>query len=249
MSVNVQPGSEPFSHLGDPHGVLVLHGFTGNPASMRSIAERCAEAGYSVELPRLAGHGTSVEDLMTTTWRDWLSDAERAYDELAVRCDAVAVVGLSMGGGLAARVAELRPVAGCVFINPLVKPPPVEFTEGIDALLASGMTSFDSIGSDIKRDGGVENSYAATPLVPLKSLFAGIATVSEDLARIGSPSLVIVSREDHVITWDRADEFIEKVTGPVERVWLDDSFHVATIDNAQALVESVTLDFLARVFA
>jgi esterase/lipase len=42
---------------------------------------------------------------------------------------------------------------------------------------------------------------------------------------------------------------VEKVTGPVERVWLEDSYHVATIDNDQALVESLTMDFLARVFA
>jgi carboxylesterase len=203
MSVDVQPGSEPFTHLGNANGVLVLHGFTGNPASMRPIAERCAAAGYSVELPRLAGHGTSVEDLTTTTWEDWLGGAEGAYDALAAHCDQVAVVGLSMGGGLAARVAELRPVVGCVFINPLVKPPPSEFVEGVDALIASGMTSIESIGSDIKRDGSVESSYDATPLVPLRSLFAGVATVSEDLARIGSPSLVIASREDHVITWDR----------------------------------------------
>jgi carboxylesterase len=249
MSVDVLPGSEPFSQTGDAHGVLVLHGFTGNPSSMRSIAQRCAEAGYSVELPRLAGHGTSVEDMMTTTWDDWLKGAEGAYDELAARCDAVAVVGLSMGGALAARVAQLRPVVGCVLINPLVKPPPTEFVEGVDALIASGLTSFDSIGSDVKRDGSVESSYDATPLVPLKSLFAGVATVSDDLARIEAPSLVIVSREDHVITWDRADEFIEKVSGPVERVWLEESYHVATIDNDQALVESLTLDFLARVFA
>jgi carboxylesterase len=248
MSVDVLPGSEPFSHVGGPHGVLVLHGFTGNPGSMRPLAQRCADAGYGVELPRLAGHGTNVEDLMTTAWADWLKGAEEAYDTLAERSDAVAVVGLSMGGALAARVAELRSVAGCVLINPLVKVPPSEVVEGVDALIAGGVTSFDSIGSDIKREGGFEGSYNATPLVPLRSLFAGVATVEEDLSRIDAPCLVLVSREDHVITWDRADELVEKVRGPLERVWLEDSFHVATMDNDQALVESLTLDFLARVF-
>ena len=98
MNVDIMPGCEPFSFAGSDSGVLVLHGFTGNPSSVRSIAERAAAAGYTVELPRLPGHGTSVEDMMTTTWDDWSGAALDAYDELAERCERVAIVGLSMGG-------------------------------------------------------------------------------------------------------------------------------------------------------
>ncbi len=116
MSVEVMAGSESYSHAGSSSGVLVLHGFTGNPASMRSIAENAAAAGYSVSLPRLPGHGTSVEDMMTTTWADWSKAAEAAYDELALTCSRIAVVGLSMGGGLAAYIGEVRPTVGIVFI-------------------------------------------------------------------------------------------------------------------------------------
>jgi len=242
------PGCEPFSHHGGPSGVLVLHGFTGNPSSLRSIAEGAARAGYSVELPRLPGHGTSVQDMITTTWADWVESAESTFDELATRCDRVAVVGLSMGGGLAAHVAEVRPsVAGCVFINPLVKPPGPEMLEGVHLLLESGLESIDSIGSDIKREGVVESSYPATPLAPVKSLFEGIVSVHENLKLISAPSLLLSSREDHVVTTDNGDDLEAMVTGPVERVWLENSFHVATLDNDQELVESLTLDFLARV--
>jgi carboxylesterase len=250
MTIEVMAGSESFSHQGGPSGVLVLHGFTGNPASLRSIAERCAQAGYSVELPRLPGHGTSVEDMATTTWADWSRTAEETYDALAERCDQVAVVGLSMGGGLAAFVAENRPgVAGCVFINPLVKPPPAELLDGLNQLLEAGVESFESIGSDIKKEGAVEASYNATPLLPAKSLFEGIAVVHDYLARITAPSLLISSREDHVVTSDNGDDVVDLVSGPVERVWLEDSYHVATMDNDQELVESLTLDFLSRVFS
>jgi len=247
MTLEVMPGCEPFSHHGGRSGVLVLHGFTGNPASLRSIAERAAEAGYSVELPRLPGHGTSVEDMITTTWADWSATAESSYDDLASRCERVAVVGLSMGGGLAAHVAEVRPVAGCVFINPLVKPPGPEMLEGIHLLLESGVETIESIGSDIKREGGFEGSYAATPLAPAKSLFEGIVAVHENLQRISAPSLLMSSREDHVVTSDNGDDLAAMVAGPVERVWLENSYHVATMDNDQELVESLTLDFLARV--
>jgi carboxylesterase len=248
MTADVLPGAEAFSHRGNASGVLVLHGFTGDPSSVRSIAERAAAAGYSVELPRLPGHGTTVEDMMTTTWADWSKSAEQAYDELAERCERVAVVGLSMGGGLAAYLAEERPsVAGCVLINPLVKPPTPDLYDGLVALLDAGVESIESIGSDVKKDGVIESSYDATPLVPAKSLFEGVASVHERLAQITSPILLLSSREDHVVTLDNGDDLVTGVSGPIERVWLEDSFHVATIDSDQELVESSTMDFLARV--
>jgi len=248
MTSDVLPGAEPFSHRGGPSGVLVLHGFTGNPSAMRPIATLAAAKGYTVELPRLPGHGTSVEDLMTTTWSDWAETAEAAYDELAERCERVAIVGLSMGGALTAYVAELRAsVAGCVFINPVVKAPPAEMLEGLEALLAAGLETIDSIGSDLKKEGGLESSYDATPLVSTKSLFDGLVKVHESLHLIIAPSLLLSSREDHVVTSDNGDDLVAMVSGPIERVWLENSYHVATLDNDQALVESLTFDFLARV--
>jgi carboxylesterase len=248
MTADVLPGAEAFSHRGNASGVLVLHGFTGNPSSMRPIAERLAAAGYSVELPRLPGHGTTVEDMMTTTWADWSKTAEQACDELAERCERVAVVGLSMGGGLAAYLAEERPsLAGCVLINPLVKPPTPELYEGLIGLIGAGVASIDSIGSDVKKDGVIESSYDATPLVPAKSLFEGISSVHQKLSEITAPVLLLTSREDHVVTSDNGDDLATGVSGPLKRIWLENSYHVATIDNDQELVESLTVDFLARV--
>ena len=248
MTQDILIGAEPYSHQGGSSGVLVLHGFTGNPSSLRSIAELAADKGFSVELPRLPGHGTNVEDMMTTTWADWTQSAEAAYLDLASRCERVAIVGLSMGGSLTAYLAERHDgLAGCVFINPFVKSPAAEIVEGLDALLDAGLEALDSIGSDIKKEGGLESSYDATPLAAAKSLFAGIAGVNDDLSRITCPVLLLSSREDHVVTTDNGDDLVEKVRGPVERVWLENSYHVATLDNDQALVESLTLDFLVRV--
>lgn len=249
MTVDIMPGCEPFSYHGSASGVLVLHGFTGNPATMRSLGELAATAGYSVELPRLAGHGTTVEDMISTTWADWSRDAEEAYDTLSARCDRVAVVGISMGGGLGAHIAEVRPtVAGCVLINPVVKPL-ADVLEGLRQLLEAGVETVESIGSDIKKEGAIEASYNATPLAPVLSLFEGLQTVHEKLHLISAPVLLISSREDHVVSSDNGDDLVAMVSGPIERIWLENSYHVATIDNDQELVESLTLDFLARVLS
>src|ERR1700758_4296441 len=90
-----------FSAPGGPTGVLVLHGFTGAPSSMRPLAEAFAAAGFAVELPLLPGHGTTPEELAAVTYADWLSCATDALDALDARCERVLVAGLSMGGTLA----------------------------------------------------------------------------------------------------------------------------------------------------
>jgi carboxylesterase len=134
-----------------------------------------------------------------------------------------------------------------VLINPLVKPPLPELYDGLLQLLDAGVESIESIGSDVKKEGVNESSYGATPLLPAKSLFDGIASVHEKLGQITAPVLLLSSREDHVVTSDNGDDLVAGVSGPIERIWLEDSYHVATIDNDQELVESLTMDFLARV--
>jgi carboxylesterase len=243
------PGCEPYRAQGGPFGVLVLHGFTGNPFSMRSLAEACANAGYSVELPRLPGHGTSVEDLMTTSWADWSKTALEKYDELAGRCEKVAIVGLSMGGGLTALVAESRPeVVGCVFINPWINPLTPELLDGLSQFIEAGVKTFDAVGSDIKKELTSEFAYDATPLVATKSVCDGLVDVKANLAKIKVPSLLLTSRTDHTVNWERGEDIVASTCGPVEQIWLEDSYHVATLDNDAPLVESATLAFLHEVF-
>ncbi len=99
----------------------------------------------------------------------------------------------------------------------------------------------------MKKEGVIESSYDATPLVPVKSLFEGVASVHQQLGQITAPILLLSSREDHVVTSDNGDDLVTTVSGPIERVWLENSYHVATIDNDQELIESLTMDFLARV--
>ena len=249
MSDDIIPGCEPFSSSGNSMGVLVLHGFTGNPYSMRPLAERCARAGYSVELPRLPGHGTLLEDLVPRRWPDFVEVALGVYDELARRCDKVAVVGLSVGGGLTALIAEERPsIAGCVFINPMLKGPGAEMEQGLRDLIDTGLEILATDGgSDIKKEGTTEAKYDGWPLRALQSVIEGVEVVDANLASITAPSLLLSSREDHTVAPDNGDEIVEKSSGPVERIWLEESYHVATLDNDQELVESATIDFLAKV--
>jgi len=121
----VLPGAEAWSYTaadssqGRAPGALVLHGFTGNPSSVRTLAQAFAAEGFHVELPRLPGHGTTIEDMLTTGWGDWSAATEDAYERLAGRAGAIVVAGLSMGAELTLWLALRHPqVVGIVCINP-----------------------------------------------------------------------------------------------------------------------------------
>jgi pimeloyl-ACP methyl ester carboxylesterase len=157
VSHPVLAGAEPFSAAGDRRGALVLHGFTGCPQSVRGLAQSLADAGFTVELPLLPGHGTSVDDMLPTRWEDWSGAAAAAFADLSARCDGVVVAGLSMGGTLALWLAERHPgIAGLVLVNPLVAPPDDSVRALLDAMLAQGETVAPGIGSDIAKEGVAE---------------------------------------------------------------------------------------------
>ncbi|HKA05496.1 MAG TPA: alpha/beta fold hydrolase [Acidimicrobiales bacterium] len=244
----LMPGAEPWSVAGGPAGALCLHGFTGNPTSMRPVAKAFAAAGFTVELPRLPGHGTAVEDMMATGWAGWTEAAEAVYDDLAARCERVVVSGLSMGGSLTLWLASRHPeIAGLVCVNPAVVPQPPEVVEMVRGMLAEGQDRMPGIGSDIADPDAVESSYSETPLGPLLSLMDGLAELQPHLGRITSPLLLMTSTNDHVVTPTDSDALAAAVSGPVERITLERSYHVATLDYDAALVTERAVAFARKV--
>jgi carboxylesterase len=230
--------------------VLVLHGFTGVPMSMRPLAEAFADAGFGVELPRLPGHGTTPEDLAERGFEDWYATAEAAYLELAAAHERVVAVGMSMGGTLACALATNHPeLAGLILINPFIEPHPDSFVELLGQMLSSGARSIPSIGSDINRPGVSGGGYGETPIAPLLSLVEAVRALAPRLGGITCPVLLFSSRVDHVVPTSTGDYFESKVAGPLERVHLEHSFHVATLDQDAAELEARAVAFAQKVTA
>ena len=246
----VMPGAEPFSAAGGPDGVLVLHGFTGCPQSMRGLAQAFAAAGFTVELPLLPGHGTSVEDMLETDWSDWSACVEAAYQDLAGRCRKVLVAGLSMGGTLTVWLATRHPeIAGIVAINAAVDPPAESFREIIRQMLAEGHTTMPAVGNDVADPDVTELAYDATPLNGLLSLCEADDEVLAKLGDITCPVLIVTSTQDHVVPPVSSDILAAKVSGPVERLVLERSYHVATLDLEKAELEAAAVEFARKVTA
>jgi len=241
------PGCEPWSADGGPHGVLVLHGFTGNPQGLRGLAEAFAAAGFAVDLPLLPGHGTSVDDMVDTTWDDWAGAAESAYAALAARCERVVVAGLSMGGSLTVWLASRHPeIAGIVCVNPAIEVPD-ELVDGVRQMLDGGVDRIPAIGGDVADPEGREKAYDATPLRPLISLAEAGTRFRADLGRITCPVLILTSPQDHVVDPGNSDILADGVSGPVERVTLERSYHVATLDYDKDVINERAVAFARKV--
>ena len=248
MTAPIIPGAEPESIDGGPNGVLVLHGFTGNPNSMRGIAHALAAAGFAVELPLLPGHGTVVEDMIPTGFSDWLGAAEEALAKLEARVPGnVVVVGLSMGGALTCWLASEHPeLAGIAAINAIVSAPE-GMGDVVQQLLDSGEELMDGIGSDIADPDSHESAYAQTPVRPLVTMLAAAAELRDRIGRIACPTLILTSRNDHVVPPENSDVLAAAVQGSVEREWYDRSFHVITLDYDKDAVEARVVEFAKKV--
>ncbi len=238
-------GAEPFAHPGGPGGALVLHGFTGNPQSMRPIAQALAGKGLAVDLPLLPGHGTDPADLVDKRWDDWSGAAEQALGDLEKRCEEVVVVGLSVGGTLACWLAEHHAeIRAIVVVNPMVEPPAESLRELVKSMVEAGETFAPGVGSDIAKPGTEELAYAGLPLEAALSLFGGVDEVAAGLGSISCPVLILTSRQDHVVPASASDLLRESVSGPVEQVILERSYHVATLDYDADIVTARIVEFV-----
>jgi carboxylesterase len=228
----VMPGAEPFDLPGGPVAVLLCHGFTGTPQSLRGWGEHLAAAGFTVRCPLLPGHGTRWQDANASTEDDWYAELSAALDDLRSRCATVVVAGLSMGGTLALRLAERRPddVAALVLVNPSL------LTERRDAallpLLARLTPAWAPIASDIKKPGSTELAYPRLPTRAALALRRLWAAVRADLGTVQAPLLVFRSVTDHVVEPASTRLLLAEVgSTDTTEVLLHDSFHVATLDN------------------
>lgn len=249
----VTPGAQAWSADGGPGpsgdvGILLLHGFTGNPVSLRPLAEDLAGRGFAVQLPRLPGHGTRWQDLQRTTWHDWVREAAAGLRQLHSTTRAQVLVGLSMGGAIALHLAQTRAaeVAGLLLINPWL----YSSDRRLKALplLKLAVPAVPGVGNDICKPGGDEKPYPKVPLKALASVLALQRQVRERLGEVLAPTLILTSRHDHIVEPANSALVLDSIGSfDSEQRWLERSYHVATLDHDAPQILHATADFALRV--
>lgn len=256
--MSLMPGAEPYEELLDTSegrrvGVLLCHGFTGTPQSLRPWAEALRRAGWSVSLPLLPGHGTRWQDMNDTGWRDWYGALEQSLGALAAHCSSVVLGGLSMGGTLALRLTEeygpggSKPLGARLVGTMLINPSLV--TERRDAALLPVarrlVGSFPGIASDIAKEGVRELAYARLPLKAAHSMRELWSLTRRDLPRIDTPVLLYQSTVDHVVEAASSRLVLAGLRSrDVTHHLLPRSFHVATLDHDAEHIFTTSVDWI-----
>lgn len=241
----VMEGAEPFRMKGNRAGVLVSHGFTGTPQSVRPLEEALVQAGFTVAGPRLAGHGTSVRDMAKSTAADWISSLEEDFAWLRERTDGIYITGLSVGGTLALYMAAMHPefVRGALPINACL------FLDNPDlarsAFDPDAPDTVPGIGSDIKAEGVEELAYEELPVPAIKELMALMRVTDDLLPTVTVPAVIFQSVEDHVVPPDNGPYIQERLGSEYKQlIRLENSYHVATLDNDADLIAERIVRFI-----
>ena len=226
-------------------GVLLVHGFTGSPASMRPWGEFLHSKGYSVRVPLLPGHGTHPENLNKVKWQEWPAKVEFELSELRKSCDVIFLIGLSMGGGTVLNVAASNndSIDGLILVNPMihVKGVPVELAFFLSRL----QKMRTSVGDDIKRPGVTEWGYDALPTRGVYQLLKMLRITRRNLPNITIPVQLFHSVEDHTLPVTNTEIILSEI-GSINksRIELVNSYHVATMDYDQELIFQNSLTFI-----
>ena len=248
-------GAEPWSARGTgPRadvGVVVTHGFTGNPLATRPIGQWFAAEGYSVEVPLLPGHGTSVRDLGATRYDDWYRALARTVDHLAAGCSRIVLVGHSMGGTLSLDYASRQPerVAAVAVLNAQVSDPTQPLAKVAPLLqyvvpyVPRNLAGLPS--DDIARPGVAEGAYPMVSAKAAQSLIGELRRIRRQLIDLTQPLLVAWSPDDHTVPAANAAELQDLVgSADVTPLVCDRSYHLPQLDYDADRVRTALLDFV-----
>ena len=226
-------------------GARLIHGFTATPACMETLAEPLRKAGFLVEAPLLAGHGTTARDLFKTTWTDWYQSVREAYEKLRSKTDSVCVAGLSLGGLLALKLALDCPVerlallATPVIFTGFVMEKIVPIVGGSPALSSLYRYQPKFGGPAINDPEGRERfkSYTKMPLRSVMEIIRLQQDIRPRLSEIKIPVLILHSSHDSTAPYANMDYFKSHLGSKnIRAVTLEKSDHVITLDYERDLV-------------
>lgn len=248
MTDYFHPLAAPFHLEGSrDDAVLLLHGWTGSPAHLRVLGSQLNVAGFPIIAPLLAGHGTRIEDIVDTGWRDWVKSAAEAALEIDATGKRLHLVGLSMGGVISVLLA---PVFNAVTITTINAPQRVWDRRTRLATAFRGSKRINPGGSSVPSPPEMaefQQQYEGTPIGSVAELRDLINAANRNLHRVTCPALVIQSKADETVR-PVSGEIIYEGLGSADKglVWLDESRHVALLDDERDVIAQVILEHLQR---
>jgi carboxylesterase len=238
---------------------LLIHGFTGSPPELLPLGEYLANQGYAVMAPLLAGHGTCVEDLNRTGWKDWLRSALTGLEQLRTEpINRIYIIGLSMGGLLGLMLAAqsetwvvrkgngpVVPVVGVATINSPVfmKSPKARFSSWLKWLIPYSPKEFEAVS---KEDAdALRFAYSQFPVAGVASLMQLIREVRLQLSRVQVPALIVQSYGDETVRPESGEYIYNNLSSLNKRLlWLKQAPHLYTLSLDREIVHKAILELI-----
>jgi carboxylesterase len=241
----VLEGAEEFELGEGPVGALLVHGFTGSPQSMRPLGEYLADRGIAVMAPRLPGHGTAWQDLNARKAEEWVKHVEDAFNVFSAEKEQVFLVGLSVGSALCLNFAAHYPdkVDGIVALSTfLLTKDPLRF---LAPVIRRVVRSLPGASNDIADPEMRELAYDRLPTGATYVMLQFVKQARRNLGAIRAPILVMHSHNDHTAHPSAATLVYDSVSSEDKQiVWVDDSYHVITLDRDRDEVYRRTYEFI-----
>lgn len=198
-------------------GVVLVHGYMAAPLEVRGLAEYLGRRGVWVYAPRLAGHGTSPQDLAGRTYADWVASVDAAYAAVRCLCRRVVVGGFSTGAGLALDLAaRVDTVTGVFAVSPPLR------LQDFSARFAPAVDAWNRLMKKVGIEGAgmefIENNpenphinYHRNPIAGIRELERLMDTLPPRLEKIRRPALVVQSHLDPVVDPDGSMKIFQKL--------------------------------------
>ncbi len=215
-------------------GVLIAHGFTGSRHELQGLADELAAQGMEVRVPLLPGHGTTPDDLRRYGPADWLATLRREYDALHGQAGRVALIGLSVGGSLALKLAADVQPASLVVIGAPVR---LHYHTAIKAVLpllrlvvGPDMTKPDTgfLANEVI-PGYEQRCYNRVPIATFQAMmrFLEREMTAPTLRRVTAPTLIIQGSNDPIVAPYSVPRLRRHLGSPrTEFVAWNDPFHL-----------------------
>lgn len=250
------PTAEPFFFPGNNTGILLVHGFTGAPKEMRGLGEYLhSEHHFSTMGVRLGGHATHPEDMIRSSYGDWLASVEDGYSMLAGVAGNIFIMGLSMGGLLALTTAAYLPVKGVVAMSTpyqLPNDPRLRHIDWLSKIVAFMPKSGGAPGESWfdKEAYHRHVSYPENPVHAIGELNHLMQQMHTALKHISVPVLLIHSHNDTYVMKDSMPRIYEELaTQDKQMKWIEGSGHVITSDAKRQVVFEAAANFVHRINA